>query len=438
MRIVYHILMDDFKALVRKKGTGPTMSKSLWKDDFPLLESGFKSDAVPLSMKATLLTSLLTLDPNPDEASWIQKIRLDPYHFLPEELIAFITQKSSPHPLFEFCMKAISHQDLNREDTLSAVNYLLDSSTPDFLKASFLEAERLKRESFEENKAFLDSFKEKSAHYTSDLPCILDIAHAYDGFNRHYFLAPFIAATLGALGYPTVLHGTDSVAPKFGVNTHKILNALNLPIPDSLETAHAQLKTKGWTYIDQSQFFPELYALKQLREDMVKRPVLATVEKFLHPIQSSSGNILITGYTHPAYKDMTARLLLDANTTKRFIFFRGTEGSAQLGLDRRAPYVCGEDGKLEEGFISPVDFQLSLLPKLEPNYALTAKDAAREGLAALNGEPGLVRDTIIYNVQALLSLISSKLLVSESELNTAMATAFNSFTSSIEKDTIHA
>ena len=398
--------MDTFKTLLKKKGTGPTMSKSLWGDDFTLLEAGFKDTSVPLARKATMLTALLTLEPNPEEAKWLTSLNASPEAYLPAELVPFITQTNPPHPLFDFTLPAIQHNHLNRDDSMAAMTMVLDPNVPNYLKAAFMEAERLKRESFEENKAFLDVFWEKAHRIESDLPVILDIANAYDGFNRNIFLGPFIAAALAHLGIPTVLHGAHSVAPKFGINTATQLASLGVKQPTTLEEAHEQLTNKGWTYIDQSVSFPKLAALNTLRTEMVKRPVLATIEKFLHPIQSKHRHILVTGYTHPAYKDMTTQLLADANKAHEFIFFRGTEGSSQLSMDRRAPYVKSVDGVVTDGFVSPEDIGLSVCSKIEPEPTLTTEETLKRIHDALQSKGGLIYDTLIYNLKTLTSHVS--------------------------------
>lgn len=405
--------MSHFKALLKKKGTGPTMSKSLWGDDFIELEKGFKDEAISLTRKATMLTALLTLEPNPEEKEWLSKVYGSPETYLPSELVAFITKNNAPHPLFDFTIKAIQHQDLTKEESTEAIKLVLHPETPEYLKAAFMEAERLKRESFDENKAFLDVFWDSAQRIESDIPVIVDIANAYDGFNRNIFMGPFIAQALASLGIHTVLHGVESVAPKFGMNAHSFLTELNIPIPTSLEDAHDQLKTQGWTYVDQSVSFPELHVLNQLRTNMVKRPVLATIEKFLHPIHSTSRHILITGYTHPAYKDMTSKLLSSANKAHEFVFFRGTEGSSQLSMDRRAPYVSGINGEISDGFVSPEDMGLNMYSKIEPEPTLTTKESLKRIKESLLAKQGLPYDILVYNASIIKSLVDTQPLSQE-------------------------
>jgi anthranilate phosphoribosyltransferase len=396
--------MKPFTLLLKKKGIGASMGKHLIGDDFAILTEGFLNPNISLTTKATLLTALLCLEATEEEAAWISKMKENSDKSIPSELQGLIFPHEKNGSLFPYITQCIQGKDLSYTQCQEAIDLLFDTSVDDYLKAAFLEAERLKRETLDENKAFLDGFYDRSQRLQTDLPLIIDIANPYDGFNRNLFLGPFIAATLGALGYPTLLHGINEIAPKNGVNAHKLLDLHGINTTQSLDASYQDLKTKGWAYVDQSITFPELYALKQMRIDMVKRPVIATVEKFLQPIRAKEGNVLVTGYTHPAYKDMTKNLIDAHAKTQSYLFFRGTEGSAQLGLDRRAPFVFQNNTESKDDFVSPDIAKLATLDRIEPNHDLTSSDSLQAGLAALNGTPGFASDTIVYNCLAILKL----------------------------------
>jgi len=183
---------DKLIQLLKKKGTGPSMSKSLSEEDLEDLALLLKSTEVNLTTKATMITALLTLQPTKIEKEFIDM--LNPTLSMEEP------PPSNPHSLLTATLKAISHVDLSYDEFKTAITSLFDAQTPDYLKASFLEAERLKRESMDENKACFDVFWERSQHHPIDVPILIDIANAYDGFNRHHYLAPFIACLLGGCG----------------------------------------------------------------------------------------------------------------------------------------------------------------------------------------------------------------------------------------------
>jgi anthranilate phosphoribosyltransferase len=101
---------------------------------------------------------------------------------------------------------------------------------------------------------------------------------------------------------------------------------------------------------------------------------------------------------------MTHALLSSHHKTDRFLFFRGTEGSAQLSLDRRAPFIFQDDTHLEDGFVSPEESHFNSYDRIEANFDLSVQDSLTAGLNALAGEKGMVADTIIYNCLSILKL----------------------------------
>ncbi len=377
----------NFIELLKKKGTGPTMSKSLWGTDFLTLESGFHSSEISLTTKATMFTALLTLPPNPEEAKWLQTA----IAFLPTELQAFLSP--SKELFLGLTQKAIRHENLSESEFILALDFLFDPKTPEYLKGAFLEAERLKRETLVENNACYEYFWNKSQRWETKVPVLVDLSLAYDGMNRHPLIALLVAPLLASVGIPCVLHGLDDVAPKKGINPFKILKAAGKnPLRNPLEDI--ENPDIGWGYIDQSLSFPELYALKKMRSDMVKRPILATMEKLLQPIRAKNGNLLVTGYTHPPYKDMLFNVLRTHNHSPQFLILRGQEGSIQLPLDRRAPFAHS-DGSSD--YVRPP----KEYPKTEPDRDITVEESLEAGLKALH-QDGMERDYLSYLAQVII------------------------------------
>ena len=155
---------------------------------------------------------------------------------------------------------AMAYQSLSTSDIQSAFEQITQQRVPDYKAASLLEALRLKEESFEENKTTHDFFRSKTLTESVDVPVLIDMATPYDGFNRSYFLQPFVATLLAAVGIPTILHGVHEVSPKKGMNTHKLLVAANKNPLKSIAEVKSDIESPdiGWGYIDQSVFCPAL------------------------------------------------------------------------------------------------------------------------------------------------------------------------------------
>ena len=226
-------------------------------------------------------------------------------------------------------------------------------------------------------------------------PLLIDIANPYDGFNRHLNLSPFVAACLASLGFPTLLHGSTNCPPKYAITPEKILKQANLSSTLSIKEAKNQLEDPNikLAYLDQSQFCPELHQLKKIRQDMVKRPLLATIEKFLTPIRATK-TILVTGYTHPAYKQKTINLLNQINIDQ-YLIIRGVEGSTQPPIDKRCPIISKKESQSDQ-FISPTDYGLTKEEKQLPNPTITPQQTLDEGLKALQGANNTAKKIILY------------------------------------------
>ena len=204
--------------------------------------------------------------------------------------------------------------------------------------------------------------------------------------------------------------------PKKGISTHKLLLEANKNPELTINDVENQIMDQniGWGYIDQSQFCSPLYKLNQLRVDMVKRPVLATIEKWLQPIKANS-TVCLTGFTHPPYKQKTIDIIDYANCYESLILVRGVEGSTLLPPDRRTPYITMTKNMGPDFlFMSPNDHDFDEHPieNQDPDKSLAA------GIDALTGKNKKLTDYIIY--QALVIANAAKRGITKPDLTKAI------------------
>lgn len=399
-------MQEQLVALLKKKGTGATMGKSLSSEELLLLSECMISNECHLTTKATILTAFLMLENTEIETDWFASFKSTPQelHFLMSDTVTHPTLRA-PLPrgdenFRQILLRVVHGENLSRSEMQEAMTYFFDPKIPEYEKAIFMEAERLKRENRDENLGCFDALWARSLHQPVSCPILVDLSVGYDGFNRTLCLWPFVAPLLASVGVPTVIHGVESVSPKFGVTPHLILKAAGKnPLKSLVEVARdIETPSIGWGYVDQAVSFPELYALQPLRTHMVKRPVLSTLEKLMQPIRSAQGNYVVTGYTHPPYRDTMTHLLDDSAKTNHYMILRGQEGSIQLPLDRRAPIVCG-DG---EEFVRPETYGFGS-DRVLPNESLGVQDSLDAGLAVLSGrDKGEARETVLYLASVIL------------------------------------
>lgn len=395
-------MQERLESLLKKKGIGPEGSKSLNREELTELNSLFAHPGISLTTKATLLTALLLLEPNKEESEWIIYLKENFKKILSEELYGFFLETSDP--FLSIIKKLISKNELSEEECLKGMDFLLDSKTPEFLKGPFLEGERLKRETFKENQIFFNFLYRKAARIEIDTPLLIDICDSYDGSNRSKNFSLFTAALLASLGYPVIVHGIDEVAPKMGVTSHAILKAADKNPLSEAKQAVANLHNPeiGWAYIDQLVFFPELYNLKRMRKEMVKRPFLATFEKLLQPIKVKSGNYIVTGFTHPHYKEELVKQLKEQGKCNKALILKGVEGSTHMSLAKNTTSILFDGKEIFESIISPQDFNIPAL-EAKQDKSITANDSLIEGMAALKGEKNYARENILYQALVILT-----------------------------------
>jgi anthranilate phosphoribosyltransferase len=394
---------ERLAGLLKKKGIGPEGSKSLTTEELNELEHLLPSPHVSLTTVATMVTALLTLEPTPQEKEWLDKIKENPAHYLPEELLPFITGNTTD-TFYKLILKVISRKDLTQEEADYGIQQLLDPQTPDYLKGAFLESQRLKRETFTENKAFFSGLWNKARRITTDLPVVLDIADSYDGFNRTYNFSLFTASLLASMEIPCIVHSVDQVAPKEGYTSHQLLKLAGKNPLISLQQGKHTLEdhSVGVCYVDQQVFFNDLYLLKKMRKEMVKRPFLATFEKLLQPIRSTQGNFIVSGYTHPHYKEELVKQLKEQGQCRKALIFKGLEGSTQLTLSRGSVSVLFDGKDIRESLVSPEDFSLPLLESKQDKN-IRPEDVLAEGVAALEGKKNYAREALIYQATVIIS-----------------------------------
>jgi len=308
-------------------------------------------------------------------------------------------------------------KDLTLNEARDAMSLILDRKVEPVQAAVFLIALRMKRESDDENRGVLEALRNAIRSATAAVDDLADIADPYDGFTRYLPASPFLPALLAACGVPTVSHGCHQLGPKFGVTHRQVLAATGAPVDLMPEEAAARIADPriGWAYVDQKAFCPPLHDLSELRRLIVKRPCLSTLEKLSGPVHAKDRTHLMIGYVHRGYERLLPLVARHAGYASALII-RGVEGGVIPSLNARVDCTAFQRGgpnqlvqldPREAGIEATV--RAVSLPNIETMDAEESDDvsgpvdttaiaqaAATAGLAALAGQPGPTRDSLIY------------------------------------------
>ena len=319
-------------------------------------------------------------------------------------------------------------KDISFEEARDAMQHILDGTADPVQAGIFLIALRMKRETLEENGGSLQAIIDVSNIITADVDHIIDIADPYDGYTRGLPISPFLPAVLAAAGVHAVSHGAEAVGPKYGATHRKVLRAANINVDLSSEQAVQLINNPeiGWAYIDQQRICPALHNLIPLRTQIVKRPVITTVEVLIGPVRGKRSTHLVTGYVHKPYPPVY-EYLAKLSGFDSAVFVRGVEGGVIPSLKQESKYFEYQNNSgLNEININPEqlnihqDVRAVPLPEIDSAKTIgdetaakldvdqIAEKAAEAGLTALEGKDGPAKDSLIYSGAIMLTHLGIK------------------------------
>ena len=305
-------------------------------------------------------------------------------------------------------------KDISQEEARAGMRFILEGKIDPVQAGIFLIALRMKRETDDEVRGVLEAIREVTRTVTAPVEEVIDLADPYDGFNRMLPASPFLPAVLAACGVPAAAHGVERLGPKYGVTHRQVLRAAGQPVDLAMGEAAARLgdPALGWAYVDQKAYCPKLYDLIGLRTQIVKRPVITTVEVCIGPIRGRRKTHLVTGYVHKAYPRLYALLARQAGFDSALIV-RGAEGGVIPSLQKVGRFFYYRDqGEEYSVDIDPGELGIDQSVRAVPlpadlqkaggagetfDATTLAQAAAQAGMEALAGQPGPTREGLVFS-----------------------------------------
>ncbi|MBE9067918.1 anthranilate phosphoribosyltransferase family protein [Leptolyngbya cf. ectocarpi LEGE 11479] len=284
---------------------------------------------------------------------------------------------------------------LSREESALATRMLLEQTATPAQIGAFMIAQRIKRPSIPELAGMLDCYDQMGGRLrvSSKAHPAMVLNTPYDGRQRHAPVTPLTALILASAGVPAILHGGDRMPTKMGLPLVDIWQSLGLTW-QSLSLAQTQQvfdsTQVGFIYIP--QHFAEAHQLVPYREQIGKRPTLATVELMWSPCQGRQH--VVSGFVHPPTEDRTQETY-QLRHTYEFTTVKGLEGSCDLPRSRTAIIGMGslQDGEsvFERLLLHPRDYGFEGAdPDLNEEFAQALE-------SSIHGEPGELTRSVIWN-----------------------------------------
>ncbi len=287
-----------------------------------------------------------------------------------------------------------SGRALSRAEAGEALDLLLDGRCTDAQAGAFLIAHRLRRPEPQELAGLLDTYRQRGPRLAATPRRVLSFGVPFDGRSRSAPLLPLVALLLVTAGVGVVLHGGGPMPVKYGFTTAEALAALGLDrrgLPwDEVNRRFAQ---EGLALLHQPAHFPAAERLLPVREQIGKRPPIATLELLWSC--HDGPHLQVSGFVH-APTERLARLALAATGQDELLLIKGMEGGVELPTNRvaiashRQAGAGGEGGDSERLILRARDHGLGA-PEVPLESVAQWQRQALDALAATGPlRPGLI------------------------------------------------
>jgi anthranilate phosphoribosyltransferase len=283
-------------------------------------------------------------------------------------------------------------KDLTRQEAQTATELMLQGIATPAQIGAFMIAHRIKRPTPEELAGMMDAYYQLGPQLSlpSDQSVVV-LGTPYDGRSRTVPVTPIIALMLAANGVSVLLHGGDIMPTKYGIPLISLFKGLEIDFSGlSLGQIQDILIQTGLSFVYLPDLFPLAQSLVPYRQQIGKRPPLATLELIWSPYQKNSH--IVSGFVHPPTEirfQETFKLLNQANYTT----IKGLEGSCDLACSRSAIIGLGDQGVFSRLTINPRDYGF-------PSEDIPLKDlsqAMTQIRGVLEGQAVALKSAAIYN-----------------------------------------
>jgi len=280
-------------------------------------------------------------------------------------------------------------KDLTEEEAEDALSLILDGEVSEVRMGVFLIAARMKVETVPENIGYWRALQKKINPRKIALNNLLQIADPFDGFQRIPYFGFYAIPVLAELGLPTYGHSALPLPPKFGITFDELL-VNHYQFPKSGNCRIKKIEKFKFGYLSTADTHPTLENLRSIRTEIVKRPMLATLEKILMPLQAESKNYLATTYFHRGY-EVSLTEIGKLSEFDRVIVGNGMEGTTLFGVHKEAKiFIQNGDSEAQPRTLKFSEMYQEETAKqiTESHEALKEIESKRETLAEI-GESAL-------------------------------------------------
>lgn len=256
---------------------------------------------------------------------------------------------SSCESIANYALRLLNNEYLDRDDAYKLGRLLFSADNNDRaslpLKALIAHVMRIRHESSDEiaglaaaaASSLNDNFLLPSGLAEFKKRPVAHLAEPFDGTVTWDLITPVLGQHLITKhGFSVVFAAGISSGPKYGPNLRDVAIAMDLPFAHSARELMSLLtSTQGGVVVDQVDCSNGLAAWVDIRRAIVKRPALATVEKFVDAVPGGS-SLFISSAFHESYIEKMIAAAESMRYPCYIIVAKGVEGTLGLGVGSRS------------------------------------------------------------------------------------------------------
>lgn len=327
-------ISDGIKAV----GIGKKGSKALTPELVQAIVRELREGGVPAVVKGAFFGGLVTKGVTAEEKVLEQAMTPGILEDFPRLVIYLASD--APVPIQTLCVRLLRQETLDEKTAKMLGDFLLSDHPGDGARGLAAAIMRVRYETPEEYAGILRSIQETiEPPFREEIPSgepIIQIAEPFDGVDHSYLITPLVLQSFQKQRYRAVgLVGRNS-GPKMGNNLLDLVNAVGATFLRRNTELRGKKLDLGW-YIRQQDMSTAMDRWVELRRQIIKRPFLSTLERFVNPVKA---DILIASAFHPPYGEKMITVAEKAGYPGIIIVRNGLEGTLAFPLKRGVKILC--------------------------------------------------------------------------------------------------
>lgn len=295
----------------------------------------------------------------------------------PELLIRTVAD-DAPVDIQKICAFLLKGENLDQATAYRLGQFLLSNQPGDGARGLAASILRVRYETADEYQGLLCAMEETLEKSFRTAPPagdpVLQFSEPFDGVDHSFMITPLLAAHFQKRGYRAITMVGRNSGPKLEMNLLDIVQAMGIECAQGNAALGQPKPEYGW-FFNQEDLSGAVNRWVDLRRQIIKRPFLATLEKFLNPAKA---RIIITSAFHPPYNEKMITVAERAGFPGAVVIRNGIEGTMAFALKRAVKIMCS--ARQADGTYLRHEFEI------DPERLLTVDVPVEEKLEQISAE----------------------------------------------------